>query len=459
MKRLSLLLTAIALLHGADDPVANHQATTTWMILRPAAIEISVDAQGPLASPLPIAQSNFMIKYLPSGKSVPQAWVQAAGDGLVPGSAGLFAVIVNRVADALPAPGDRTYEIQITSVGLAAPGSSPITLKATGTIYDASNIQTLVDATAKALSTAKTTEEKDLFAGFNIAIPSSGSSAVQGDFVFNRTVRSLPRQFQGGIADSGAFGLKLKKGSEDGKDPRHLDLGFSLRKTILLAGRADITTLRTAVSPGASPVPNTAALAALNRVNGKFWRAVLADYGFQMEGDVSEKGIGHVSNAIFDLKPQLATAAKSALGDQVFFALRFMPMGWELGKNLTNPDNQTKEIGNVVRYKAAGELRFFYQAKAKGQFLDRVELNGSSVYRRLFTRESAYDSKTKKAVNTIEGDKLWTQIDLKVFSGLYLGKIRPGLKVTYQRGYLPPIYAQTKVFTYGLVFESSDGGN
>src|SRR5262249_28502641 len=156
-------------------------------------------------------------------------------------------------------------------------------------------------ATSKALEPAKTTEEKDLFAGLNLAVP-SGDGAVQGDFAFNRTVASLSQQLRGAssFADSGVFGLKIKKGSEDGKDPRHMTLGFQLRKTVLLANKTDLDKLREAIRPGANPEPNDFPHDALTRIRSRFFRAFLADYGFQMEGDVSQKGVANVSNLILD---------------------------------------------------------------------------------------------------------------------------------------------------------------
>jgi hypothetical protein len=53
------------------------------------------------------------------------------------------------------------------------------------------------------------------------------------------------------------------------------------------------------------------------------------------------------------------------------------------------------------------------------------------------------------------GDKYWVQADLKVFF-LRALKANAGLKVSFQRGYLPPVYNFNKAFNFGLVIESSD---
>jgi hypothetical protein len=320
-----------------------------------------------------------------------------------------------------------------------------------------------VRATSDALAPSKTTEEKDLFTGFNIALPSK-DAAVAGDLVFNRTILSLPARLKRqSFVDSGSFGLKLKKGSKEGKDPRHFSLGFQLRKTVLFTGtykngagetKDSMTTLRQAISPGASPIPNDEALAALSGVRSHFWRALMVDYGLQMEADVSEAGLGNVNNLVFDLKPQLATAALNAFGEDGYLTLRLMPGGLEIGNNISNADKVTKEEGRLIRYKAGAELKFFYEGGGSGSLIQRVELNAATIYRRLFEKEAAYDATTETNINTTKGDKLWTQLDFKIFVGGTIGSMRPGLKATYQRGYLPPVFTRTSVFSYGLVFES-----
>jgi hypothetical protein len=448
-----LCLTAIA----QDAIKTTPGEAETHLIVRHAQSDVVVDVTRDLESPLAATPSDIQITFLPSGKVVPGTSIDPASVRLIVGTSRKFALALNSDAAALPEAGDRTYQIEIRNIAYAgAPGR--VTLKATGTIYDASNIKSLVDATSQALSSAKTTEEKNLFAGVDMVVPNSAGAGAQVDLVFNQSISSLPRKLsRTGFADAGSFGAKIKKGAVLGNDPQHFSLGFSFRKTILLASRADLNTLRAATNPGAAHVPSEDALHALSQVRSHFWRAFLADYGFQMEGDVSDRGIGNVSNAILDVRPQIATAAKPILGERGYFTLRLMPVGLEVGHNLNNPDNITKEIGGISRYKAGAELRVFYQSKTDKPILNRVELVGASIYRRLFLTESALNAAKQTNVNTTLGDKLWTQVDFKVFVGPKMGKIRPGLKTTYQRGYLPPVFNRTKTFSYGLVFESTEG--
>lgn len=449
---LALLLCLMAF--GQDVIRTTPGAPQTHLILRHGQSDVVVEVTRNLASPLTATASDIRITFLASGKVVPETSIDPASVRLVVGTSRKFALILNAEAAALPEPGDHTYQIEVGNVAFAGEAAK-VTLIANGTIYDSSNIKSLVDATSQALSSAKTTEEKNLFAGLNVVVPNSDGGGTQADFVFNQSVSSLPRKLSGvSFADSASFGVKLKKGPL-GNDPQQFSLGISLRKTILFASRADLKTLRAATSPGAAHVPSEDALRALNNVRSHFWRAFLTDFGAQMEGDVSDHGIGHVSNAIFDLRSQFATAAMPILSERGYFTLRLMPAGLEAGRNISNPDNST--IGAISRYKAGAELHVFYQSKTDKTFVNRVELASASIYRRLFLKESAFNARTKTNANATSGDKLWNQVDFKIFVGPKLGKVRPGLKATYQRGYLPPVFSRTRTFSYGLVFESTEG--
>jgi hypothetical protein len=173
-----------------------------------------------------------------------------------------------------------------------------------------------------------------------------------------------------------------------------------------------------------------------------------------MESDISEKGIGKVSDLIADIRPQFATAAIAAFGEKGYFTLRFLPAGLELGRNISKGE-ETREFGSLTRLKGGGEAKFYYESGEEKAAIQHVELNVATMYRRLFQDELAYDSKTKTNVTTTRRDMMWTQVDFKVLVGSGMNGLRPGLKATYQRGYLPPVFAFTKVFSYGLVFEST----
>ena len=453
-----LLLTIPVVAFAADS--IEPQAT---LIVLNDQTEINLLLPKTLKTPLSVTSGDITITFQPSGKTFSvSSHVETGGDPRFPaGVKDEIVAVLKKTAAALPDSRDKTVQFEIRNV-LYEGASSPVIVTASGPIYTSSNVDDWIAATSKALAPSKTTDEKDLFAGFNIAIPSkSSNSGSQGDFVVNRTVMSLPNQLSGaGFADSGMLGLRLKKGSEDGKDPKHLSLGFSLRKTRLLIKAEDKKTLFDALNSDTA-IGNDDAMRAMGRATKPFFRAFLFDYGLQMESDVTSKGLGNVSNMIGDFKPQFATASHTFAGNSGFFNLRFMPAGLEVGHNLSVPDAadtnaKTRETGSLVRIKSALEARFFYQSKADTSLLNRVELSTAVANRVLLQDEIAYDVKTKLNVNTAHGAKPWVQTDFKISVGPRIGNIRPGFKLTYQRGSLPPVYADTKVFTYGLVFESAE---
>ena len=89
----------------------------------------------------------------------------------------------------------------------------------------------------------------------------------------------------------------------------------------------------------------------------------------------------------------------------------------------------------------------------------RLDLEISAVDRYLFQKELSYDSTTNSYSSTGTGNKYWVQVALKLHGGsVGSGSVngRPGLKLAFQRGALPPVYAFTKVFTISLIFETND---
>ena len=77
------------------------------------------------------------------------------------------------------------------------------------------------------------------------------------------------------------------------------------------------------------------------------------------------------------------------------------------------------------------------------------------VYRYLFNREVKFDETTQKNILTDKGHKPWFQGDLKFFLADN-DRGRVGFKLTFNRGSLPPVFAQTKSFQFGLIFETSE---
>jgi hypothetical protein len=335
-------------------------------------------------------------------------------------------------------------------------------LQGIGPIYNKGNIKDLVSLAQKNLSTAisgiKTKQEKDQFLGLSIVIPQNNSSAASGstDLVFNQTFYSasvgdgVRRLF-----DSATVGIDLQKGTTAGSDPRHFAAGIQARKTFLLLGKSDLDRISTVIN---TPTPTASefveADAALDKIRGRFFRSLIWDNGTHFEGDAQAYKITNFSNAVYDTDAQFVAASQPFAGRQGFWNLRAMPAGFELGHNLTAQQTDNAQRGAIARYKLGADLQAYYTSKNNTD--QRLEFEAFTVDRYLIHAENGVDATTKKVVALDPGWRNWVEADLKFFFGIKLFNVRPGLKISYQRGSLPPVYASTKAFNLGFIFESSD---
>jgi hypothetical protein len=113
------------------------------------------------------------------------------------------------------------------------------------------------------------------------------------------------------------------------------------------------------------------------------------------------------------------------------------------------------DVDWIARLKTGGEFALHYENSSLLLPFRRVDLNVAAVNRHLFFHEARYNSETKMVDTTTDGNHPWVQVDMKV----YMGEVtqgRYGVKLSYQRGRLPPVFAQTKTFQFGFVFETRD---
>lgn len=66
-----------------------------------------------------------------------------------------------------------------------------------------------------------------------------------------------------------------------------------------------------------------------------------------------------------------------------------------------------------------------------------------------------WDEKAKAVNKTGKGIRGYGQIDLKVYLGESATALY-GLKLSYNRGSLPPVFARVKSFQFGFLYESKD---
>ncbi|HJX84184.1 MAG TPA: hypothetical protein VJ723_07565 [Candidatus Angelobacter sp.] len=301
---------------------------------------------------------------------------------------------------------------------------------------------------AKQVASEKSTDDKNLFAGLAVTVPSGkGDAQGSGDLVFNHQFFAN-QVLNGALFDNANLGLVLKKSSAAGADSRHFTAGMTMEKTFLFH-RAEYKEVQKAI---ASNNPGDAQ-AALEKMPHHFWPSVFFDNGVSFEGDVRSTNIGNVSNFVFNSQVKLASATK-ALGHTGFFFIRIIPVGIEAGYNLKNQDAPALDGRSLARLKFGGTLTLRYDSQNNAG-LNRVDLELNAVDRHLFSREVALDPTTKLVTMLTNGEKYYAEGNLKFYFSK-VGKGRPGFRMSFKRGFLPPAFAFTKAFDAGFFYESAD---
>ncbi|MCA1566314.1 MAG: hypothetical protein LC803_11880 [Acidobacteria bacterium] len=424
--------------------------------------------------------ANIRITFLPSGRVIPQTEIVKANSVFIAGfNRQVLQIVLTNAVTTKPSPGDNQVQVRFQTLHFLGSGAtaSPVTktgVTGTGRIFDATNINELVDATTEALknavASAKTSEEKNIFAALNVTVPSGGGDTEgSGDIIINRNLQSLP--FGQGLFDRLNFGLKLKKASEDKADPRHFETGLTFRKTFLV-NRAKIEAVKDAIdrttAGSLNLAPTTTVMTLkngmqsndpeqiINDLQKDFFRGLVFDNAVKFEGDVDGASIGNISNLLYDGQLQVTTVSR-VIGNQTgFWNFRLIPVGFEAGYNLKNEDDPSNEKHSLARFKTGAVFNMFYQADNQNALLNRLDFEVQGVNRYLFKSESVFDETTQKANLIEKGNKYWLQADLKFLFGPRVQAGRVGFRASFRRGSLPPVYAFNKAFTFGIVFETSD---
>lgn len=301
---------------------------------------------------------------------------------------------------------------------------------------------------AQQVASEKSTDEKNLFAGIAVTVPSSGGDTQgSGDFIFNRQFFANQVQ-KGSLFDNLNLGFVLKKSSAQGADLRHFQAGLTTEKTFLFS-RQKYREAQQAISSG----DTNKAQAALQNMPHHFWPSLFFDNGVAFEGDVRSVSIGNVSNFVFNSQVKLASATAS-VGRVGYFFVRIIPAAVEAGYNLQDVDAPALDGKSLARFKTGGTLTLRYDSQ-NNDALNRIDLELNAVNRHLFLRELTLDPATNLVTLLDKGDKYYAEGNLKFYFGK-VGKGRPGFRVSFKRGYLPPVFAFTKAFDAGFFYESAD---
>lgn len=324
----------------------------------------------------------------------------------------------------------------------------------TGDLITAGNLKAKLAMQVKKLEDtpeAKSSDEKNIFAS-GFTTKGEGNDAEGGaEIHLNSKDLGVPNLFAA---------LHLLKGTGENADPKNFELELKHRTTFIF-GRKSLADARDAVNNG-----NTALAQSLIDA---YQKRLLSSIHLDLGGKLEAEALGFdVANFVGDGSVKILSRTKTLFGSKSgFYKFRLIPAGLELGYNLGKGDEaaaaavdpklaaQLAEVDWITRYKAGANFTLFYRNVESKLPFKRIEVDLKGVYRYLFNREVKFDETTKKNILTDKGHKPWFQADLKFFlADSDRGKV--GFKLTFNRGSLPPVFAQTKSFQFGLIFETSD---
>lgn len=345
----------------------------------------------------------------------------------------------------------------------AHPAKGPFTFTST-LIKDAKTLKDAMQKLADDMSKAgKASTEKNIFASGFVTTAGAGQTQGGADIHLNSMDLGIPglRSF-----------LNIQKTTADGSDAKNFEAGGNFRSTFLL-GKADRTRIQTALDAYHNATEDAARKTAADEYNTSvtaFQKATLAavflDFAGKLEGQATNFNI---TNGVFEGAFKVQSRVKNLLGTkQGFVHFQILLAGFEGGKTLRQPDAKAvatsattatdkalQQLDGIARFKTGATLNSFWDnPKAVGP-LKRFEVELGVVERFLFLKEIHYDTATKTNSTIQNGNKPYYHADVKLFVG-ESSSGRYGVKIGYNRGSLPPVYAPVKSFQFGFLFESTN---
>ncbi len=116
-----------------------------------------------------------------------------------------------------------------------------------------------------------------------------------------------------------------------------------------------------------------------------------------------------------------------------------------------------RDVDWLARGKAGFETTLAYNRDSSHPWLpfERIGLTAGVVERYLWFNEIQFNQATNMTDTVTHGNHPWAQADLKLIFG-HNSSANYGLKLNYQRGSLPPVFADVKSFQFGFLYETKD---
>src|SRR5215471_13935646 len=315
----------------------------------------------------------------------------------------------------------------------ATPSPQTVTLiKDKKTLEDA--MKALVDEMTKA---GKSSQEKSIFASGFVTTASNSDTQGGADIHLNTDL---------GVPGLKAF-MNLIKTTADGSDAKNFEAGGTFRNTFLLggAGRKAIQDALKAYEKDPSQANANAYDKAVKDFQKQTLGALYLDFTGKLEGEATNF---NVTNGVFEASFKVQSRVKN-LSRHGFFHFQILPAGFEGGKTLRQPDSTTpptatgmalQKLDGISRFKTGATLNVFWQNPKPASPVKRFELESGVVDRYLFLNEIHYDATTKLNSTILKGNKPYFYADAKLFL-VETSAGRYGVKASYKRGSLPPVYA------------------
>jgi hypothetical protein len=288
----------------------------------------------------------------------------------------------------------------------------------------------------------KSTREKDLFAS-GFVTTASDESAGGADISLNPDLR---------IPNLNTF-FQLKKATADEGDARNFEAGARYRYT---------RTWRPGQLEEIRTETNRDRVNALIRERQQnIVAGWLIDVAGKLEADPTNFD---VTNFVAESGFHLQSMTRGFLGRRGFWRGYVVPGAIEVGQSLgttvplpTSPEEEpaAPEVNRIARYKAGAGLTVFFDNPGTQLPLRRFEIDINAVMRQLFLTESRFNDEANITDVTDKGFHGYAQVDFKVFL-LQTSAGRYGFKLSFNRGRLPPVYAQVNSFDFGFLVESGD---
>lgn len=345
------------------------------------------------------------------------------------------------------------------------------------------------NATAR-IAYAKTSREKDLYASFG---------AGGGEMALNPTLYKGNVWKARDLVDQIEFALNYDRGTSITGDPDSLNVGFNFRKIFPMHRAAIQRKLSSVINSAQStkisgPALDVSALDyqqtaesltrtlhVVNTLEEKgepFFRAVvLTPIAPRLETNSNGHRLGFLVNFVNNSDLQIRSGYKLVLGQKnqatinspkahqpmgtLSFALKLIPIGFESGVAVRNPDDIGRQGSPIFRVNTGIVSKFTYKFPCRVDlFVDRMEIELKGMNRHLLNDETAFNEITNRSDGLVRGNKYALQADLRFIFGVAIPivhvKKRPAVTVSYKNGFFPPVYAFTNKVSVKFTLESRD---